>query len=188
MFELRNAISYYVCIVIVDVDECVSNISGCNQNCTNTIGSYFCSCNPGYEFGDHNRTCGGKGEALCLILRIPGIEVITHISCYFVDINECASSIQLQEYNKTCVGKKIYSIEMNAIFAAILDVDECTVIMNGCNQNCTNTNGSFFCSCQNGHELQNDNKTCIGKCMFIRIFFSLYVFILFYYYSSNNCS
>ena len=45
--------------LIVDVDECLLGISTCarapNGTCTNTIGSYLCSCNPGYS-GD-GRTC-----------------------------------------------------------------------------------------------------------------------------------
>ena len=45
----------------------------------------------------------------------------------------------------------------------ILDIDECTRNISGCNQNCTNTNGSYFCSCDPGYEIENDNKTCIGK-------------------------
>ena len=31
-----------------DVDECSENV--CPQNCTNTIGSYQCSCWDGYDF------------------------------------------------------------------------------------------------------------------------------------------
>ena len=48
-------------ILILDIDECARNISGCNQNCTNSNGSYFCSCYPGYEIENDNKTCIGKG-------------------------------------------------------------------------------------------------------------------------------
>ena len=44
-----------------------------------------------------------------------------------------------------------------------LDIDECALNISGCNQNCTNTNGSYFCSCYPGYEIENDNTTCIGK-------------------------
>ena len=41
------------------------------------------------------------------------------------------------------------------------DVNEC----NGdheCDQNCTNVDGSYICSCDPGFELQSDNVTCEG--------------------------
>ena len=106
-------------ILIVDLDECARNISGCNQNCTNTIGSYFCSCYLGYEIQNDNRTCIGK--YLILLLHVRSFTI------FFVDTDECARNIS------------------------------------GCNQNCTNTIGSYFCSCYPGYEIQNNNKTCIGK-------------------------
>ena len=41
----------------LDVNECLS--SPCGQTCTNTAGSYQCSCNDGYELDDDGRTCNG---------------------------------------------------------------------------------------------------------------------------------
>ena len=41
------------------------------------------------------------------------------------------------------------------------DINEC----NGnhqCDHDCTNTNGSFICSCDPGYELQSDDRTCEG--------------------------
>ena len=34
-----------------DINECMDNTAGCNQNaeCTNTAGSYTCKCLPGYD-------------------------------------------------------------------------------------------------------------------------------------------
>ena len=44
----------------VDVNECLDQIDDCDSNatCSNTPGSYACSCNAGYT-GD-GRTCVGK--------------------------------------------------------------------------------------------------------------------------------
>ena len=33
----------------------------------------------------------------------------------------------------------------------------------GCTQICTDSYGSFKCTCYNGYQLQNDGKTCDGK-------------------------
>ena len=56
----RKTILFITFRVILDTDECARNISGCNQNCTNTKGSYVCSCYPGYEIENDNKTCIGK--------------------------------------------------------------------------------------------------------------------------------
>ena len=33
----------------VDIDECATGLHTCEQNCTNTLGSYVCSCDEGYN-------------------------------------------------------------------------------------------------------------------------------------------
>ena len=121
-----TCISCFLKIITEDIDECSQNITGCNQNCTNTNGTYFCSCYPGFEILNDNRTCVGKFDAND-----------TSICCYL-----------------QCVMYFVLLFE---------DIDECARNISGCNQNCTNTNGSYFCSCYPGYEIENDNKTCIGK-------------------------
>ena len=42
-----------------DINECSTvNICGANKQCTNTPGSYTCTCNPGYREG-RNGNCQG---------------------------------------------------------------------------------------------------------------------------------
>ena len=45
----------------LDINECTMNMSRCdeNANCTNTDGSYNCSCNHGYN-GDGFKCTGNK--------------------------------------------------------------------------------------------------------------------------------
>jgi len=40
---------------IADIDECKSN--PCTQICTNTVGTYICSCNKGYTLQADGTTC-----------------------------------------------------------------------------------------------------------------------------------
>ena len=54
------------CNLISDVNECkklirgvVSN-GGCRHKCHNTVGSFSCSCDSGYDLADDLRTCEGK--------------------------------------------------------------------------------------------------------------------------------
>ena len=42
-----------------DINECVQELAGCDQNCTNTAGSYYCTCMDGYELESDNHTCTG---------------------------------------------------------------------------------------------------------------------------------
>ena len=43
------------------------------------------------------------------------------------------------------------------------DVDECDMGTDGCVQNCSNTNGSFVCSCGVGYVLADDDLDCLGN-------------------------
>ncbi len=43
------------------------------------------------------------------------------------------------------------------------DVNECITNNGGCGHICTNTQGSFVCSCRSGYELAADARNCVGK-------------------------
>ena len=40
------------------------------------------------------------------------------------------------------------------------DIDECAEKTSGCEQKCTDNDGSFTCSCNEGYTLKDDNITC----------------------------
>ena len=43
------------------------------------------------------------------------------------------------------------------------DDDECAAVSGRCDHVCSNTNGSFTCSCHPGYFLDSDGKTCRGR-------------------------
>ena len=46
---------------LTDIDECsVTANGGCEQVCTNTIGSFFCECTDGFELDENTFNCTGK--------------------------------------------------------------------------------------------------------------------------------
>ena len=47
-----------------DIDECEQGSDGCDHNCTNTVGSYYCTCMDGYELESDNQTCTGNKHIL----------------------------------------------------------------------------------------------------------------------------
>ena len=42
-----------------DINECAESNGGCEQNCTNSVGSYSCLCGDGYNLSDDGRQCDG---------------------------------------------------------------------------------------------------------------------------------
>ena len=50
----------YFLYVYTDIDECFDGIDLCDHNCTNSIGSYICSCDIGYRLNVDGFQCDGK--------------------------------------------------------------------------------------------------------------------------------
>ena len=79
----------------------------------------------------------------------------------------CNSGFTLNADGATCDGqsKRLQDILIIIIdrcnFAA--DIDECSTSNGGCDQVCTNTVGSFNCSCADGFSLNTDRATCDGQ-------------------------
>jgi len=44
---------------VVDIDECENGTNNCGQNCSNTLGSYYCSCIDGYVLLSDYHNCFG---------------------------------------------------------------------------------------------------------------------------------
>ena len=45
---------------VSDLEECQTDNGGCEQTCTNTVGSFECSCDPGYNLASNGLNCNGK--------------------------------------------------------------------------------------------------------------------------------
>ena len=41
------------------MNECLINTGNCTEFCTNTVGSYICSCHTGYKVNADGKTCIG---------------------------------------------------------------------------------------------------------------------------------
>uniref|UniRef100_UPI00358EAF1B sushi domain-containing protein 1-like n=1 Tax=Myxine glutinosa TaxID=7769 RepID=UPI00358EAF1B len=158
-----------------DVDECMENISVCGEasSCFNNPGSFKCVCLPGY------RMKSGLSEPF----RNRQLET----SC--IDVNEC------QEYPVICgdggecfnsLGSFSCSCPVGFIFNKLgetrsddvhnshcRDVNECLETPGICGAGgfCSNSPGSFNCSCQPGYWtnnpettfIPNDGNFCVGK-------------------------
>ena len=46
------------CHPFIDLNECA--YADCEQECKNTVGSYYCYCNSGYTLNSNEESCDGK--------------------------------------------------------------------------------------------------------------------------------
>jgi len=54
-------------ILYIDMNECSDSNGGCQHNCTNTIGSYYCSCAAGYSLDENDHSCSCEIRYKCII-------------------------------------------------------------------------------------------------------------------------
>lgn len=62
-------IDYNGCLFDKDLNECETDNGGCAQICTNTDGSFECSCNTGYTLTAENLGCDGK-KYYCMHVKL----------------------------------------------------------------------------------------------------------------------
>ncbi|XP_072035556.1 uncharacterized protein [Amphiura filiformis] len=152
IFELRH------------IDECTTNTDTCHANatCTNTVGSFTCSCNDGY--GGNGITCTAICSPACV-----------HGACILPDQCECltgyeGSSCEIAICSPTCVHGTCVSPDQCECSPGYegsicdIDIDECTTSTHTCHASatCTNTVGSFTCSCNDGYG--GNGFTCSPIC------------------------
>jgi len=121
--------------LLVDINECTSH--PCQQICTNTPGSYQCNCNSGYVLAG-NLCIGWCNSVMILAVHVVTINISNVYVVAYVD-----------------------SVLLFALIKLISDADEC--ISSPCHQTCTNTPGSFVCSCDPGYMLNSNARSCDGN-------------------------
>ena len=106
---------------------------GCDTHCTNSEGSYECSCSEGYALMPDLRTCAGNTLTHTLSQTLkhthtPCGHQLTLLPPPLVDIDECEDSPDI------CDGGQ-----------------------------CTNIPGEYRCLCYDGFMASMDMRTCIGE-------------------------
>ena len=74
----QDLVNIMLCLLnhaYIDINECDEGTDGCAQTCTNTIGSYTCSCGAGYRLADDNLGCNGM-QSICMHEKMLNIFVI----------------------------------------------------------------------------------------------------------------
>ncbi|XP_068719980.1 uncharacterized protein [Montipora capricornis] len=183
-----DGINNYSCICPVgykgdncetDIDECSTNSHSCDVNavCTNTKGSYKCTCISGF-LGDGN-TCSDINECVPNPCANGGscVDGVNNYSCICpvgytgdlceTDIDECVpnpcangGSCVDGVYNYSCICQVGYTGDL-----CETDIDECSTNSHNCDINavCSNTKGSYVCTCKSGYS--GDGKACSDDCL-----------------------
>ena len=63
---------------------------------------------------------------------------------------------------QVCIDKCVLKIIIIILFT-ITDINECALYNGGCSQTCSNTSGSYSCSCNSGYVLNIDGHNCTGQ-------------------------
>ena len=132
-----------------DIDECAL-YDPCNTACTNTMGSFTCSCNEGFELGSDGLTCQGRKRPTAISsheLVVARFSTIAGVTVFILgphllpsppsppkDVNECLDTA-LMENVTLCAGQQL----------------------------CENTDGSYTCKCPPG------TVECVGESSSVRM-------------------
>ncbi|XP_063299802.1 EGF-containing fibulin-like extracellular matrix protein 1 [Pelobates fuscus] len=114
----------------IDVDECAIS-SFCHHHCVNTIGSYYCQCNHGFQLASNNYSC--------------------------VDVDECNTNSPCEQECYNTIGSYYcrcsLGYELSRDRNSCEDIDECRTSNYLCQYQCVNEPGRFACLCPQGYQL-----------------------------------
>ena len=74
---------YIMAISSSDINECDTINGGCEQICTNTIGSFACSCEPGYLLDGNGFNCTGTLSLVSMVLSFAQLFMTYCILCRY---------------------------------------------------------------------------------------------------------
>ncbi|XP_022097489.1 fibrillin-1-like [Acanthaster planci] len=172
-----------------DVDECSSppnhcgttrcspNRAVCSHNCINTVGSYSCTCRPGYLIQPDGYTCAQDGPVCsppcrnggtCRYSRQCGGNTyncrFTECTCRAGFTGPHCENVLPTSCQPPCMngGQCVDGIcQCTAGFtgpSCSSDKNEC--LNHRCEHHCQNTFGSFQCLCRGGYTINADGETC----------------------------
>ena len=165
-----------------DINECASSgTNSCDQVCVNTIGSYTCQCNTGYELNSDGTSCRGQWNTTLMVQIImifycfqrstsvwracicvsTSALILTGHMCAPVVLDTNFQSMDLAAQVSCCV----VCVCMELYFSlSHIDINECALGTATCLHDCVDTPGSYSCGCRPGYALAPDGEFCDGKC------------------------
>jgi hypothetical protein len=131
----------------VPVNECLNYNGNCQQLCVDTPDSYFCMCSAGYSIVPVNYNCPGSSST----------QSDTFYCRYYAEVSGVLCFCR--------VGSGSNVLPVNGTLCT--DINECSSQNGYCAQICTNTIGSYTCSCRAGFTLSANQRDCddVNECL-----------------------
>ncbi|KAG8223124.1 hypothetical protein J437_LFUL000545 [Ladona fulva] len=160
----------------IDINECqmFSNLCVFGR-CENIFGMFRCECNEGYQLDGSGDQRQGRcfldveekfGRNRCI--NEMGRPITKSTCCCSIGKAwgprcEICPEPESEEHKALCPGGTGYRPNPITVITVLLeDINECEEMENLCkNGHCTNTFGSFMCSCNDGYRLDNSHTSCI---------------------------
>uniref|UniRef100_A0A663LWL9 Multiple EGF like domains 6 n=1 Tax=Athene cunicularia TaxID=194338 RepID=A0A663LWL9_ATHCN len=123
-----------------DVNECKVGNGGCESQCCNTIGSFYCKCAAGWRLAQDGRACADVDE--CQVHN-GGCQhrCVNTLGSYYC---ECKPGFRLHTDGRTCIA-----------------VNSCALNNGGCEHDCVQvTLAQHRCQCRHNYQLRADGKRC----------------------------
>ncbi|XP_036364063.1 fibrillin-1 isoform X2 [Octopus sinensis] len=151
-----------------DIDECEKNNGKCEHQCVNTMGSYFCKCDPGYHLNPNGRTCSAS---VCNTLTAPDNNnnvTVKSVKCLtrakLIAGTKCQLACPKGHEVKgpsflECLGNGTWS----KFKSTCQDINECETHNGQCSNICINEVGSYHCECPDGLNLTSDGHSCLAS-------------------------
>lgn len=153
----------------VDLDECSEDrtlCSGEGEACENKEGTYECTCQEDYDLVggicvdssfcfDCEHDCGEvQGELRCVCFKGFRVDPQDPSKCEeFCSEQDCPAKCPSPDQ---CYCPPGYIQDRRDKGTVCTDIDECEVEAE-CEHHCNNTFGGFFCSCEEGFQLQDEH-------------------------------
>lgn len=137
----------------VDIDECTEGTSGCEM-CLNIEGGYECTCAPGFELAENEKTC----------IDIDECSIVTEENHYEAAYKICSHGCQntIGSFYCSCPERQHISNDRRTCVA-----DSCNDLQNSelnktrCSYDCVDlSTGSYQCLCPEGYKLTEDGYNC----------------------------
>uniref|UniRef100_A0A5F8H1B1 Fibrillin 3 n=1 Tax=Monodelphis domestica TaxID=13616 RepID=A0A5F8H1B1_MONDO len=153
-----------------DENECRTQPGLCsNGRCVNTVGSYHCDCNEGFQASPTGTECLDTRQGSCFTevlqttcqLSSSNHNPVTKAECCcdggrgWGSLCEICPLPGTAQHKKMCPHGSGYTTDGR-------DIDECKVLSNLCqNGQCINTIGSFRCHCETGYTPDITGTACV---------------------------
>ncbi|XP_018328225.1 fibrillin-2 isoform X2 [Agrilus planipennis] len=156
-----------------DIDECESSHACLYGKCINEEGGYKCVCPFNYELIKEGNACIDRRTSRCYVNFDDYGRCMDYTADYVTKASCCCSIGKAwgphcehcppensKEHEALCPGGPGY--KPNDVTVVLEDINECEEHPNICkNGHCTNTFGSFMCSCNDGFRLDPSGVICI---------------------------